>query len=112
MVTGVAPGSATITATSGGVTGIASIAVQFAPVNRIVVTPTNPSINAGQSVQLTATLYDLLNNVLTGTVTWSSADPTKVTVDNTGLAIGVRKGTVTITATSGAASGSTDVKVR
>ena len=112
VVTGVAPGSATITATSGGVTGIASIAVQFAPVNRIVVTPTNPSINAGQSVQLTATLYDLLNNVLTGTVTWSSADPTKVTVDNTGLAIGVRKGTVTITATSGAASGSTDVKVR
>lgn len=113
VVTGVSPGSTTITATSGGVTGTASITVQLAPVDSIAVTPSNSTIDPGQTVQLTATLYDLQNNVLTGlTVTWSSSDATKVTVDSNGLATGVRKGTVTITASSGGKSGLATVKVR
>jgi uncharacterized protein YjdB len=45
-------------------------------------------------------------------VTWSSADPTKVSVNNSGLASGLRKGTVTITASSGGKSGTTNVKVQ
>ena len=72
VVTGVAPGSATISASAGGKTGNASITVQLAPVDRIVVTPANPTVNIGQTAQLTATLYDQHNNVLIGrTVTWS-----------------------------------------
>jgi uncharacterized protein YjdB len=86
--------------------------VQLAPVDRIVVTPANSTIGPGQTVQLTATLYDHQNNVLTGlTVTWRSSDATKVTVDSTGLATGVRKGTVDITASSGGKSGKATVKV-
>ena len=113
VVTGVAPGSATITATSGGVNGTAAITVQLAPVDHIVVTPTNSTIDPAQTVQLSATVYDLQNNVLTGrTVTWSSSDATKVTVDSTGLATGLRKGTVTITAASGGKTGLATVKVR
>lgn len=113
VVTGVAPGSVTITATSGGATGSAAITVQLAPVDRIVVTPSNPSIKVGQTVQLTATLYDQQNNVLTGrTVTWASADATKATVSATGLVTAIKKGSVTITASSGGRSGSTTVKVQ
>lgn len=112
VVTGVSPGSATITAASGGVTGTASITVQLAPVDRIVVTPANTTLDAGQTVQLTATLYDQQNNVLTGrNVTWRSSDATKVTVDSTGLATAVKKGTVDITASSGGKSGKATVKV-
>jgi uncharacterized protein YjdB len=113
VVTGVSVGSATITASSGSGTGTATISVQLAPVNRVVVTPANPEVRERQSVQLTATLYDAKNNVLSGrSVTWTSADPNKVSVTSTGLATGVRKGTVTVTATSEGVSGSTDVKVR
>jgi uncharacterized protein YjdB len=87
--------------------------VQLAPVNRVVVSPTNPTINENQTVQLTATLYDARNNVLTGrVVTWSSADNSKVSVSSSGLARGLKKGTVTVTATSEGISGFTDVKVR
>jgi uncharacterized protein YjdB len=113
VVTGVAAGSATITATSGSVSGTAAITVQPTPVDHIVVTPSNSTIDPGKTVRLTATLYDIQNNVLTGrTVTWSSSDATKVTVDSNGLARGVKKGTVTITASSGGKSGTATVRVR
>jgi uncharacterized protein YjdB len=112
VVSGVAPGNATITASSGSITGTAMVTVQQVPVDRIVVTPNNAQIKVGQTVQLTATLYDSQNRVLTGrTVTWSSADPTKLTVDSNGLARGIKKGTVTVTASSGGKSGSVSVRV-
>ena len=113
VVTGVAVGSATITASAGPGNGTATVNVLLAPVARVVVTPSNPTIRAHQTVQLAATLYDARNNVLTGrAVTWSSADPNKVSVDNNGVATGMKKGTVTIAATSEGVSGSTNVKVR
>jgi uncharacterized protein YjdB len=112
VVTGVAPGNATISASAGGKTGTAAITVQLAPVDRIVVTPANPTVNIGQTVQLTATLYDQRNNVLTGrTVTWSSADVSKATVSNNGLVTALKKGTVAITASSGGKSGSTTITI-
>ena len=113
VVTGVAPGSVTITATSGSATGTASITVQLAPVDRIVVAPSNPSVKPGQTVQLAATLYDQQDNVLTGrTVTWASSDATRASVDATGLVTAINKGNVTITGSSGSTSGTTTVKVQ
>jgi uncharacterized protein YjdB len=113
VVTGVAPGAATVSATSGGKTATASITVQLAPVDHIVVTPSNPSLNVGQTIQLTATLYDQQNNVLTGRpVTWSSADATKASVSSTGLVTALRKGTINITASAGGKSGSTTVRIQ
>jgi uncharacterized protein YjdB len=112
VVTGVAPGSATITASAGGKTGTAAITVQLAPVDRIVVTPANPSVKEGSTIQLTATLYDARNNVLTGRiVTWSSSNTTRATVSSTGLVTAKVDGNVTITASSGGKSGSTVVAV-
>jgi uncharacterized protein YjdB len=112
VVTGVAPGTATISAVAGGKTGTSAITVQLAPVDRIVVTPANPTVNIGQTAQLTATLYDQHNNVLTGrTVTWSTADATKATVSSTGLVTARKRGNVNITASSGGKSGSTTVTI-
>jgi uncharacterized protein YjdB len=113
VVTGIAPGVVTVTASSGSVTGTASISVQLAPVASVVVTPSSATINQGRTVQLTATLYDQQNNELSGrVVTWSSADTSKVKVDSAGLASGVKKGTVTITATSEGQSGTSSVRVK
>src|SRR5438876_6640205 len=74
LVTGVAAGGpVTITATSEGQSGTASITVAGAPVASVTVTPASASVQAGQTQQLTATLKDANGNILTGrTVTWSS----------------------------------------
>jgi trimeric autotransporter adhesin len=112
VVTGVAPGSATITASAGGKTGTAAITVQLAPIDRIVVTPANPSVKVNNTVQLTATVYDARNNVLTGrTVTWNSSNNNRATVSSTGLVTAKNTGSVTISASSGGKSGSTTVTV-
>ena len=112
VVTGVAPGNVTISASAGGKTGTAAITVQLAPVNRIVVTPANPSVKVNNTVQLTATVYDAQNNVLTGrTVTWNSSNTNRATVNSTGLVTGKATGTATISASSGGKSGSTAVTV-
>ena len=112
VVTGVAPGTATISAVAGGKTGSSTITVQLAPVNRIVVTPANPSVKEGNTVQLTATLFDARDNVLTGrTVTWTSSNTNRATVSSTGLVTTRSDGNVTITASSGGKSGSTVVNV-
>jgi uncharacterized protein YjdB len=113
VVTGVAPGSVAITARSGSVTGSATITVQLAAVARITLSPTNPQVDEGDFLQMTATLYDAQDNILTGrTVTWSSSDNSKFTVDANGLVRARKKGNATLTATSGGRSASTDVRVR
>jgi uncharacterized protein YjdB len=112
-VTGVTDGTATITATVGTISSTTTVTVQPAPVDRVVVTPVDPSILVFQGVQLTATLYDAQNNVLSGrSVSWSSADQSRVTVNSTGFAFGWRKGNAVITATSEGKSGTTEVRVR
>jgi uncharacterized protein YjdB len=113
VVTGVAPGTVAITASSGGVTGSATVTVQLAPIARITLSPTNPQLRTGDFLQMTATLYDAQDNVLTGrTVTWSSSDNSKFTVDANGLVHALKKGTETVTASSGGRSASTNIRVR
>jgi uncharacterized protein YjdB len=114
VVTGVATGSATITATSGAVSRTASVTVQPVPVDHIVVTPADTTINVGQTVAYVATVYDANNNVLTGrTVSWSSSRSTRVPINSsTGVALAIRStGTVTITASSGGKTGTATIRV-
>ncbi len=100
-VTAVASGSATIIAESEGVTGQAEIAVNPTPVGSVGVTPSNGALLAGGSLQLIATVRDLVGNVLPGrTVAWSSSAPSIATVDVSGLVVGITAGSGTITATS------------
>jgi uncharacterized protein YjdB len=113
-VTAVGPGTATIRATSEGQTGTATVTVRTpAPrVASVTVTPANPQLGVGQTVQLTATARDANGNIITGrTVTWTSSNTNFATVDANGLVTGVRKGRATITATVDGVSGSTLVEV-
>src|SRR6266566_3087832 len=106
VVTGVAAGSATITATSEGQSGTSAITVTNVPVASVTVSPASPSIAVGQTVQLAAVTKDAAGNVLTGrTVTWTTSNSTVATVLATGLVTGVAAGTATITATSEGVAG-------
>ena len=112
LVTGVAAGPVTITATSEGKSGTASITVAGAPVASVTVTPASASVQAGQTQQLSATLKDANGNILTGrTVTWSSSNTSVATVSSSGLVTAKVAGSATITATSEGQSGTASVTV-
>src|SRR3989454_221816 len=101
LVTGVAAGSATITATSDGQSGTAAMTVTNVPVARVTVTPLIASLLMGAAVQLTATPTDALGNPLSGRViTWSTNAPGVAAVSASGLVTGLAVGVATITATS------------
>src|SRR5712671_1330645 len=112
QMAGVAPGSATITATSEGKNGTAAITVTTVPVASIAVSPGTASVAVGQTVQLAATPKDSAGGALTGrSVTWTSSNPGVATVSASGLVTSGAVGTVTITATSEGKTGSAAVTV-
>jgi len=111
-VTGLVPGTAVITAVIDGVTGNANVTVRLEPVAKVTIMPVGASVGEGKSITLVARVTDAVGNVLTNrTVTWSSSNPGIATIDQSGVVRGVRKGTVTITATSEGKFGTASVRV-
>jgi uncharacterized protein YjdB len=112
LVTGVAAGPATITATSEGQSGVATVTVTNVPVASVAVSPASASVTVAQTVQLTATPKDAAGNPLLGrVVTWASSNTTVATVSGSGLVSGVATGAATITALSEGQSGAATVTV-
>ena len=112
LVSAVAAGSATVTATSEGKSGTAAITVTVVPVASVTVAPAAVALRVGGTAQLSATTKDSANNVLTGrTVTWSSNTPGVAMVSATGLVSAVSAGSATITATSEGQSGTSAITV-
>src|ERR1041385_8029407 len=73
LVTGVAAGSATITATSEGQSGTSAVTVTNVPVASVALSPATASITVGATTQLTATPKDANGTALSGrAVTWAT----------------------------------------
>ena len=114
LVTAVAAGSATITATSEGKSGAAEITVIALPepVASVTIEPDAPTIAEGSTVQLTATPKDKNGQPLSGrTVRWATGDAKVATVSNNGRVTGVAAGLAVITATSEDQPGTSSVTV-
>ena len=115
LVTGVAEGVATITASSGSVSGVATITViNVAGVASVVVAPPEATITTlGDTLRLAAVGFDENGHAVAGAVfSWTSGDRTVATVDARGLVAAVADGTVTITANVETSSGSAEITVR
>jgi uncharacterized protein YjdB len=112
LITGVAAGSATVTATSEGKTGSVIVTVAVGGVAVVIVTPSAATLLPGGTQQLTATPADANGNVLGGrTVTWTTSNPSVATVNASGLVTAVAIGTATIAATADGKSGSAAITV-
>jgi uncharacterized protein YjdB len=115
LVTAVAAGSVSVTASSEGQVGSSAITVSApapVPVASVTVAPTSSSLVVGATVQLSATTRDAGGNVLTGrVVTWSSSSPAIASVNASGLVTAVAAGSATITATSETKTGTTAITV-
>ena len=111
VVTAVANGTATITATTDAVSGSTDVTVNQT-VSGVAVTPQTATIVTGGTTRLTASPNDANGNqVANRTVTWASADPAVATVDAAGLVTGVAMGSTTIVATSDGTDGSASITV-
>ncbi|MCC6242289.1 MAG: Ig-like domain-containing protein [Gemmatimonadaceae bacterium] len=96
-VTAVSPGTATISATSEGVAGTATVTVSAnaSDVAAALVEPAEGDVEVGNTEALTVWPEDAAGNYLTGKpVTFSSRDVTRATVSPTGIVTGVSAGTV------------------
>lgn len=98
LVTAVANGEATITATAGNQTDSVTIAVTT-PATSVTISgvPEKP-LNVGNTAQLTATVAP---EEATDKVTWTSSDEQVLTVDADGKVTALGNGEATVTATAG-----------
>ena len=100
-VTAVSAGGTIISAQSEGQVGLATVTVSVISVASIRVSPTNLSLNIGQTAPLQAQTLDASNNQLPGrTVLWFTSNSSVATVSSSGAVSAVGSGTATITATS------------
>lgn len=124
LATGVAAGSATISATSGGITGSTALTVH-SPTNLtltgITITPGNSTVGPGTPLQYTATgtFSDQSTQDLTNAVSWSSSNPAVGSISNVTGSNGrltakgplLGSGTTTISATLGGLTSGTQLSV-
>ena len=114
VVTGVALGGpVTITATSEGRTGTATVNVVAPVVTSVSISPAATAVSSGGTTPLTAIVRDQSNAIMSGqVVTWTTSNASIATVSPTGVVTGVAAGgPVTITATVAGKSGTATVTV-
>jgi Bacterial Ig-like domain (group 2) len=113
QITGLLPGTATMTATLGDIFGTTAVTVTTAVLISIDVSPPDPTLIQGDHLQFTATgIYsDGTTADLTIMATWTSSTLPVATISIGGLATGIGQGPTTITAYVGLISGSTTMIV-
>lgn len=117
LLTAVAPGTSTITATAGGFTSTLALTVSDAQITSIVVTPAAPSLGVGRTLQLVATGHftDGTTEPVTADATWTSATAASATVSNAagsqGLVSAIALGSSVISATIGSVTGTVTVTI-
>lgn len=113
IVTAVAPGAAVILATVEGITATSTVTVRVPPIATITLSPSSPTIDPGQSVQLAAVARAANGETLSGrSITWTTSNEQVAFVSSTGLVVGVRPGTAVISATAEGISATIIVTVR
>jgi uncharacterized protein YjdB len=90
LITAVGAGTSTITVSTVGRSTTLTLTVDGNISNGVQITPPSATIAPGQSIQLTAAVITTLGNPARGkSVSWSTSDGTKVSVDNAGNIHGI-----------------------
>ena len=105
------PGATTVTAISGSASGSAWVSVTQSA-STVAVTPAEATVGLGDTLRLAAEALDANGHPVSGAeFSWSSSDPSVVSVDGSGLVRGVAEGASTITAATGDAEGTAEITV-
>ena len=114
VVTGQAAGTVNITATAGGVSGVALVIVTAATPQLMTLTPADASLTLGlaQSFTATVTFSDSTKLIVTPYVQWTTSNPAIAVVTSGGIAYSTGKGTANISASLDGISGYTTLTVQ
>lgn len=110
LVTALAAGTSTISASVSGVTGTARVDVNN-PAVSIEISPATQEIGVNTEFQFLAVLRDINEDPLPGAITWESSDVSIMSVNQTGRVRGVSAGSATLTARFQALSATAEVDV-
>lgn len=107
----VSEGAAEVFAASESVVGSTAVQIIPAAVARLDVDPRAATMLKGEARQFRSTAFDARHAPLDRPTTWSSSDPTVVTVDDEGMVHAIAAGEAVVTATAESVSSSIDVFV-
>ena len=89
LVEAIGEGTTTVTAACDGVEAVCEVAVEEAKATKLELDNSSVKITVGSSKTVQATVYNQLDEIMTGqTVTWSSSQPEVASVDEKGLVYG------------------------
>jgi uncharacterized protein YjdB len=97
-VTGMTEGTTVVTARTGGLSAGAIVNVSKKSAARITLAPDPASVQVGNTVPLTAVVYDKATRIMHVPLLWTSHSPSIATVDDSGLVTAVHVGTALISA--------------
>jgi|JI10StandDraft_1071094.scaffolds.fasta_scaffold15848_3 uncharacterized protein YjdB len=106
LVTAVAAGTTTISATAQSMQSGSVITVTLIPVQSVVVTAPSTSMSVGATSQAVAAVRDTTGATVTRPLTWTTSAAGVATVSAAGLVTAVGPGAATITASAGGVGGS------
>jgi uncharacterized protein YjdB len=98
LVTGMAPGTASVTAKFGTFTANCSLSVESARVASLELTPRRRRLEVGSSERFSCVLRDARGATVDGTPTWSSSNPSIASTSEDGVVTAIALGEVTIAA--------------
>ena len=105
LLTGIKAGTVTVNAEINGVVNTINVTIDPGALFKLQISPNNPSIQDGDSIQFSAIGLDSNDNIIANTpITWSYGDPGDtgaVVDDGNGLVTSSKAGTVTVIATAG-----------
>lgn len=110
LVTAIAAGKATITATAEGHSASCQVTVVI-PLSGISITGTATALKKGQTTQLSV-VFDPEDTTDDKTVTWSSSDESVAEVDQNGIVTALSDGTAVITAAVGDKTATYEISVQ
>lgn len=106
-----APGSAVITASTGGGTGTAQVEVKQA-VSILAITAASPSLVVGESTEVTVSAKDANGHTVSGaSYLWASSNTAVVAVNTSGVVSALAAGSATVSATSDGNSATAQIVV-
>ncbi|MEQ1691330.1 MAG: Ig-like domain-containing protein [Gemmatimonas sp.] len=112
VVTGLSPGTTTISASSEGRVGTATVVVLQRLASTVILTPGSSTLIVGATQALTTQITDAQGNLLTGRpVSYLSESPAVASVSAAGVVTALSPGTARITATSEGKNGSATIVV-
>jgi uncharacterized protein YjdB len=113
LLTALQPGQVTITATGGGIIGVANVLVSAAAVASVRLDKTSATLFEGERLTLSAVSLDKRDNPLSGrSVSWESSNPSVASVTSGGVITAVSAGRASITVRSDGQTSSALIEVK